>query len=238
MNYDDNHPGNCGAEILNILMKFGGGVAMINTHTYRLDVGIELFRTRKMDYKSAKNIKSLSELYSPPAENTPWGRLNEINKPILYASFKEDVAVAENPSINDYFILIKYKVIKELELLIIGTLLDGVSTHPNDKKHQLYNVVNNFVKNLMLEKNESQSYYIFTNGIIQRVYDNLVKNNGYLYNSAVLIDEYNIAIKKEFEKKLEVTEVWFCKLKKNNQIKRIKKINKKIRLNSNLKKHQ
>lgn len=213
-NYENEEPGNCGNQILGLMMKFGGGVSYSHSRYWRLKKDEKLYRTRPFEKGMIKKIKNLREYYSPSSEYVRWGRLNKEREPILYTAFKEETAYNENSSISKGFLLIEYIVLKEIDLLLVGKIMESPNLLENSREHHLFNVVNTFLEKLMLEKNESENYYRLTNGIIEKVlFGN--KSNGYVYQSAAINGEFNAALNTKLEETMiKINCVWYCEKKK------------------------
>lgn len=223
IDYRQATPGNSGNHLLSILMKIGGGTFMMHSQYIELIVGQKLYRTRPMIKEKLSELKGIREFYSPPKNIVGWGRLNTPQNPMLYAAFDRGTAIMENSQIEKGFLMITYEVVSNIKLRVVGKLMESPNLDEDSRLHELFDIFNGFVENLMIEKNESESYYIFTNGIIQQVLNENF-SGGFYYKSAIINDQYNVALNTDLEEnKLKISEVWYCE-RDNNKIKYVTKL--------------
>ena len=118
-NYENESYGNCGNQILGLMMMFGGGIAYSHSRYWKLKKGEKLYRTRPFEKKKIKKIEDMSDFYSPNSKYVKWGRVNKEGEPILYTAFEEETACYENTGINKGFLLIEYIILEEIDLLLV-----------------------------------------------------------------------------------------------------------------------
>lgn len=223
VDYKEENPGNSGNLLLKAMMDIGGGTFLAYSEYKAIKPDTLLYRTRAFNNIKEIDFRDIQSFYSPPKKYANWGRINKPNEPVLYASFNQMTAIKENTSIERDFFLIKYRVASILETRLIGKLMNTPLLNEKSRDHELFNFLNDFVENLMLEKKQTEEYYIFTNGIIEQVLFG-EKKDGYYYKSAVVENEYNLALDTDVEEnKIKLYEVWhFRKIKKS--IKCIKRL--------------
>lgn len=218
-----------GTLLLRFLMKSSNQKGlMINMQTHTLITGQKLYRTRAMGLDDIKKIDGIHHFLSPPKEYVKYGRLNKPNQPMLYTAIdKMELAIVENPQIKDYFIMVEFIVTKPIPCSYIGSLFqDSERFEFKMPKTKEFHIINNFPRDLLMFKSPNQNYYVFTNGIIDKIYyPNKTSKNGYIYHSAVQNSLLNACLHPNLEhKSLKINKVIVMKKIGNNKYHALKKL--------------
>lgn len=135
----------------------------INYYGIYIDCGLKLYRIRK-DIKDYSELKSLQDFsYNPNPSIRTIGRFNKDMDKILYLSTDISTTLKEmNVEIGEKFILIEYKVVKEIPVRPVNiSNWYGTNNSENGEKVKILNDFVNQIMRISTEQNSS-SYKITT----------------------------------------------------------------------------
>lgn len=173
----------------------------------------KLYRTQNLYGDENYKIEKKSVLWNPPKEIVnKYGRLNLPNESVLYTSLDFETCLEETEiKINDYFLLIEYKTLYEINLINIPTtkeLEKEIEAFPleNNSREKL-KVIFNFIIRCFQMNNYTVSNIIKDMFYYDKNYD------GWIYSSVKNSNSKNIVLLPEVakENKLRIEKITMFK---------------------------